>query len=257
MPSPRPHSDSDHSDNSRSIASSFEHPDWYLNGYATNIRIRVETVLTLLDGHKTERILDVGCGDGSLSLPLLSRAKHITYLDQSHAMLEKVKARITGSSGPEIRYIPAAFMEADLPHAYFDLIVCVGVLAYVDDIDAFLARLSALLSQDGLLILECTDATHFLSRADKTYQRATAILKPKRFKTYQHSSAGVIRVANNKGLLLLQTFRYAYSFPLFSRFLSAPFLYKIIRRCFGNVSSNKRRSLGNQWILFLTRKSNI
>ena len=97
MSLPQRLTDSVHSQNSRSIANSFEDPEWYLKGYTTNIRIRVETVVTLLAGLNPHHILDVGCGDGSLSLPLLQKASHVTYLDQSRAMLEKVKAWVTGS----------------------------------------------------------------------------------------------------------------------------------------------------------------
>ena len=147
-------------------------------------------------------------------------------------------------------------MDAALPTAYFDLIICVGVLAYVDDKEAFLQKLSSLLSANGLLILECTDAAHLLSRADKIYQGATHLFRSKRFETYQHTSNDVIRAAATRNLRLAQTFRYAYSFPLFSRMLSASRLYRVIRAFFGTVTNNRRSYLGNQSILLLVRTPN-
>jgi SAM-dependent methyltransferase len=240
-------------DNVRSIASSFEAPDWYLKGYATNIRIRTETVAVLYADKEFDHILDIGCGDGSLTLPLLPRTKRITYLDVSQAMLDIVAARIGPAHAAKADYLHAHFMEADLPVQKFDLVVSVGVLAYIDDVAAYLAKVHAVLSPGGCLLLECTDAAHFLSRLDRAYQAVTGLLRPRKFEIYQHTAAEVLQAASTRGLRLDRTFRYAYSLPILSRLIPKSSAYRFIRRTYGDIVQNRRRSLGNQCVFSLRR----
>jgi ubiquinone/menaquinone biosynthesis C-methylase UbiE len=240
-------------DNARKIADSFEQPCWYLTAYATNITIRVETVTAMLRNAKAERILDIGCGDGSISLPFVRDAKHITFLDQSSAMLDIAKARVPRRDGLEERYINSAFQEAALLDESFDLAICVGVLAYVNDLDSFLGKLAALLRRGGFLILECTDDQHLLSSIDRFYKRLTGILKRRPFSTYDHAAEDVIRISRKHGLVLQGTYRYAYNLPLFRRIISDRSMYRAIRRVYGRWPDNHMAWGGNQCIFCLTR----
>ena len=245
---PRSLNESTPSDNADSIVQSFASPDWYLKGFAANIRVRAETVSTLLGSQKFEQVLDIGCGDGSLSLPLLPNAKGITYLDQSAAMLERVASRIDPARKGDIAYINSGFMEATVPATTFDLVICVGVLAYVDDLGPFLKKVRNVMKPGGQLLLECTDAPHFLTRMTNAYRACTSILKPKRFGTYPHKATSVIAVAESFGLKLAADFRYAYSFPLVEKFVSDPTAYKLIRKVYGTIDNNRRAWMGNQRI---------
>src|SRR5437899_5299730 len=67
----------------------FENPDFYLKRSRYNIRIRMETINDFTQGHDYKRVLDIGCGDGSLSAPLLRAHNRLTLLDVSSAMLLK------------------------------------------------------------------------------------------------------------------------------------------------------------------------
>ena len=58
----------------------FEDAEWYFSRRAFDIRIRAETVQELVSLRDDARVLDIGCGDGSISpLPLLT-GKIPTYL---------------------------------------------------------------------------------------------------------------------------------------------------------------------------------
>ena len=57
------------------VKSLFEVPEKYLAPRQFDIRIRVETVQQFTKHLMVDHILDIGCGDGSLSLPLLPRSK--------------------------------------------------------------------------------------------------------------------------------------------------------------------------------------
>jgi len=239
--------------NDRGISDSFESPGWYLDRFAANIRVRAETVAALTGGKSVGRVLDIGCGDGSLSCQLLARATDVTFLDPSAAMLRRVAARARGQGPALAHYVNCGFMEALLPTAGFDLVLCVGVLAYVADPGPFLAKVCAVLAPGGRLVLECTDASHFLSRVDRAYAGAMALAGRGRFETHPHPATAVLAEAEARGLRLQAVFRYAYGFPVVSRLLSQRETYRLIRRIFGNVADNRRSRFGNQLLLSLER----
>jgi len=57
--------------NQEHIKAAFESPQWYLSKNTYNIRIRADTVKHFASRVAAQTILDIGCGDGSLSLHLL------------------------------------------------------------------------------------------------------------------------------------------------------------------------------------------
>ncbi len=93
-------------------------------------------------------VLDVGCGGGRSSLPLGPRARHVTGVDGSRAMLERFAASAE-SAGIEHREIegrwPDVAIEAELsgtPVGRFDVVVCHHVLFNVPDIEPFVVALT-------------------------------------------------------------------------------------------------------------------
>lgn len=240
--------------NDNKIVKSFAEPNWYIQNFAANIRIRAETVATLLEGVALDRIIDVGCGDGSLSIPLVLRVKHVTYLDQSAAMLNLVASRIGQPNSVEVLYINKGFMEAELPEAGYDLVICAGVLAYVQDVGSFLKKIRSIMRPGGMLILECTDAYHFVSRMVRLYRGITGLLKPKRFVTYRHRASEVVAATEAQGLHLNRTFCYLYNLPILEKLLSNQTTYKWVRRIFGDVMNNRRAWLGKEYIFYFTSK---
>lgn len=245
-------SDAISGNNERDIANSFATPTWYLRGYATNIQIRTETVTALVGDMDFEHILDVGCGDGSLSLPLLPRTRHVTYLDISRAMLDLVAQRIGPAHAAKARFLESGFMAAELPPRAFDLIISIGVLAYIEDVTAYLQKVRSIIVPGGRLLLECTDSAHFLSRLDRAYQAITASIRPRQFEIYQHTADSVLRAAADNGFLLHHAFRYTYSLPLISKLVTPRIAYRSIRAVYGAILNNRFSDLGNQCIFSLS-----
>ena len=62
----------------------FEVPEKYLGPRRYDIRVRVETVQQFTKTLHFDRVLDIGCGDGAISLPLLSRCS-ITDADATRS----------------------------------------------------------------------------------------------------------------------------------------------------------------------------
>ena len=59
----------------------------YLDRRQLDIRLRRETVDRIVQGKQYSEILDIGCGDGSISMPLLNSSRRLTLIDISSGML--------------------------------------------------------------------------------------------------------------------------------------------------------------------------
>jgi S-adenosylmethionine-dependent methyltransferase len=103
------------------------------------------------------RVLDVGCGQGTQALLLARNGHDVTGLDVSTELLghfedslagepAEVRARVRLVQGPGEH-------AADLVTGPFDLLLCHGVLMYLDDIAPMLAALSAVAGEHAGLSL--------------------------------------------------------------------------------------------------------
>jgi predicted TPR repeat methyltransferase len=129
------------------------------------IPIRARLVGELLSEVAKGRILDLGCGDGAISLPLLTRSDHLTLVDRSNTMLDRAKARTPYGA-------PVEFVQADVldyaPDGLYDAVLCVGVVAHVASVTGLVTRVAEAVSPGGLCIIQITDDAqplgHFLNR---------------------------------------------------------------------------------------------
>ncbi|MEU8955714.1 class I SAM-dependent methyltransferase [Streptomyces sp. NPDC048518] len=104
------------------------------------------------------RILDVGMGQGTQALRLARAGHKVTGVEQDPAMI--AAARISLAAEPEGIQGRVRIVEGDghqtgvhfLPGS-FDVVLCHGVLMYVEDPDALLAGLARMLAPGGLLSL--------------------------------------------------------------------------------------------------------
>ncbi|MFD7401475.1 class I SAM-dependent methyltransferase [Streptomyces sp. NPDC059866] len=104
------------------------------------------------------RVLDVGMGQGTQALRLARAGHQVTGIEKDCAMLSA--ARTALAAEPEGIRERVRLLEGDgrdtgvhfLPGS-FDVVLCHGVLMYVDDPDPLLAGLARMLAPGGLLSL--------------------------------------------------------------------------------------------------------
>jgi len=112
----------------------------------TNPIFELARELLPLDGGT---VLDIGCGGGRSSLPLFPRARHITGVDTSRAMLDQFAdaAMRLGVGHREVQgRWPDVAIEAEMsgtPLEPADVVVCHHVLFNVPDIEPFVVALTA------------------------------------------------------------------------------------------------------------------
>jgi ubiquinone/menaquinone biosynthesis C-methylase UbiE len=239
------------------VRSAFEKPDTYLKRGAFEIRIRRETVQEMVSPPSNARILDVGCGDGSISLPFLTEQNKVTLVDLSSGMLAIARSKASPELAGNVETIHQDFMNVNLAPNSFDLILCIGLLAHVGSPSAVIEKMVSLLKPGGKLIVECTDSNHVLHFFVTLFYKVWGLVRPTKYTScaavpYRE----IVRILDRHGLRPKATFRYVAPLPGMHRIFNPDWLYKMTRRVFGTTSANRNAWLGNEYLcLFVPERA--
>jgi S-adenosylmethionine-dependent methyltransferase len=124
--------------------------------------VRQELVSRQLAGHLAslpgQRVLDIGCGQGTQLLELARRGHVVTGLDDSAALLSDL-GRSLRAELPEVRdrvrlvRADALRMTDLFEPANFDVVLCHGVLMYLPDPGALLGAIASVTAPGGIVSL--------------------------------------------------------------------------------------------------------
>jgi len=171
------------------------------------IRLRKKLVQRLINKELFDNVLDVGCGDGSLSIPFMEQFQKLTLNDLSPEML-KIAAHNLSKTNPQISNKVTVSNESFAKATFsqqFDLIIMIGVLAHVEDLDQAISKLSHLLTPNGCLILQFTEFNHPLIKITRWFQR----------RSYQVNHLSYQRLLSlvKKDFEIVAHSRYLWPFP--------------------------------------------
>ncbi len=115
---------------------------------------------------KGTRVLDLGCGQGDLTLTLLARGARVTGLDLSPGMVELARKRVDLHASPgAATFVTAPVERTGLPAQSFDVIVGRWILHHID-LGPAASELARLLAPGGRAIfLENSGANPVLNFA--------------------------------------------------------------------------------------------
>ena|ERR1700693_551726 len=231
------------------VKSLFESPQPYLDRRRYNINIRADTVQYLLRNREFTSILDVGCGDGSASIPLLNPQRNLTLLDLSSQMLSIAQSQVPPSLSRNLQAINQDFLAANLAPQSFDVIICLGLLAHVDSPKTVIEKIAQLLGPTGIVILQSTDSSGFPSRLGIAYRRVLEALGRMNYRYTLTTSAQVIEMFADCGLQLSNIYRYSLpGLPGIDRIFSQQALYKCVRLAYGSAENNYNTWPGKECI---------
>jgi SAM-dependent methyltransferase len=233
----------------------FENAPRYLSSRGVDIRFRIETIRDYAARLQWASLLDIGCGDGSLSLQLVTPDTTATLMDLSSAMAAMATSNIPHGLDANVEVRNEDFAIAEFRSKRYDLIIAVGVMAHVDSPDAFLQKLKGLLKPQGNVVLEFTDARHIVGRIGRLWGWVKEILAPAQYPTNKLSYAEVATLLEHHDLKIVATFRYSrVPLPAFNRVFGHPSEFRLLQRCFGNCNDNRNARFGNEYIFLLESK---
>jgi trans-aconitate methyltransferase len=122
---------------------------WTSDTYQTNaayVPALGAAVFALLNPQRAERILDIGCGEGSLTEKIAAAGASVVGIDASEEMVAAAKAR-----GLDARLITAERLPFERE---FDAVFSNAVLHWVRDHDAMLAGVHRALKSGGRFVAE-------------------------------------------------------------------------------------------------------
>jgi ubiquinone/menaquinone biosynthesis C-methylase UbiE len=236
-----------------SVRSWFDATSKYLDSRRFDIKIRTETVLEFVGKSTFNRALDIGCGDGSISLPLLERVNKLSLLDISSNMLSVASGNIPIYYSGKVDLIGSDVLSANLGSNDFDLVLCIGVLAHVDSPTDVIAEVARVTRPGGKIILEFTDSYHFWSVPVIIYQNLLKLRRPAPYALNRLATASVMRLCRNNGLELLRTFRYSHPPIGTGVFAGQDEMYRMTRYVFGPSKQNRNCWMGNQFMCLLQK----
>ena len=102
--------------------------------------------------------LEYGCGTGLLSFALRERLGQLTLADSSSGMLAVLEEKISSGAIANMSALKLDLASDPLPDERFDLVHSLMTLHHIDDTDALLRALYALLKSPGYLCLADLDS---------------------------------------------------------------------------------------------------
>lgn len=187
----------------------FDTPERYL-GKDFGIRVRRRVVSDVIGKLTNQRVLDVGCGDGRISLQFAKENK-ISLLDLSENMLELAKGNTPDVCRSNVHFQRGDVMQLESDNAY-DLILAIGVTAHVECIDAFVNKCASRLSESGRLVLQFSDYAHPLTRLRH------AVFRDRHYAVNKTPREHMKQLVQSLGLRLEREVRYSLLVPGIGRF---------------------------------------
>ena len=127
----------------------------YLSKHLTPEKIREKNrILDLISVNlKYRRVLDIGCGPGTISEYLLGISEQVWGIDISEDMIKIAAKRFNETTtNSKIQFAVGDAENLNFPEQFFDVVFCIGVLRYLDSWEKALQEIYRVLKPKGIVV---------------------------------------------------------------------------------------------------------
>lgn len=119
--------------------------------FQTRLRLATEIVHRLTPSGG--KLLDLGCGSGVLTEQLLKLGHRVDAADMSSDMLEFARQRLLPYDQESFKLIQSECENLKFADNSYDVIACIGVFGYIDDVDSAINEIYRVLKPGGTLVM--------------------------------------------------------------------------------------------------------
>ena len=98
------------------------------------------------------RLLEIGCGTGSTALAHAPHVQHVRAVDVSAKMIQIAKVKAEAANIRNVTFEQAAIDDLSVPDGSVDAVLALNLLHLLDDLDAAIARIHAMLVPGGIFV---------------------------------------------------------------------------------------------------------
>jgi 2-polyprenyl-3-methyl-5-hydroxy-6-metoxy-1,4-benzoquinol methylase len=183
------------------------------------IPIRAQILKDLLGNVRDADILDLGCGDGSISAQFLHASNRVTMVDFSFDMLEQARKTVPADCTSRVQWVHEDILQFE-PPAQYDVVLCIGVLAHVDSLEATIGRVARMVKPGGRVAFQITDDDQPLVRWWKWMYAGLNVVSRASLRWQGMTRSEVIAIAARRGLMIEREQRHLLLlFPGMARIL--------------------------------------
>lgn len=206
------------------VKSYFSIPELYLKK-SFDVRLRSIIAADMAGSVKGLRILDIGCGDGSVSAQFLASGAEVTFADISENMLSLAYTRTDSRLRHKAKYLNVSLEEL-LETEKYDLVIAFGLMAHVDSVPEAIGKISRLVKDGGRLMVQISDYSRPLTRLLYLYGVLTEkILGHTSYEKNKTSVQDIISISVHKGFKPLSIKRYGIVLPILKSVFSDETLF--------------------------------
>ena len=221
-----------------------------LSGINFNFRKR-KKIVTKFSDFSAKSILDVGPGTGEITQSVVKKndPSHLTLVDVSEQMLKIAAEKIRTTTGDiKIESFCKDIESIRLEEKKFDLVLCIGLIAYVDNLNNFLNEIISSSKPDAHIILQSslTDNLGLKLMLNLSKKKTKAKYG---FDLTEYSLKDLMKAIKIHNLEIVKKKRYLLSLPYANKFkllnYFIEFLFQPLSSFFGSE------------IIFLLRVPNV
>jgi ubiquinone/menaquinone biosynthesis C-methylase UbiE len=134
---------------------------------------RFKAIVKLLGDQKHNRLLEIGTGSG-IFLPELARHCEELFACDIHSQMDKIKELLQFFDVKNFKLKSQSIENTDYPDNFFDVIVGVSALEFVQDLKSAIREIKRILSPDGFFTVICPMQSKILDSVVSLYARKSA-----------------------------------------------------------------------------------